>query len=338
MTKQELKQILKDKKGYLKKGVQWLSNKFDVTPELVKEVIKEVKDGKVKTFDLSDFAASQIQDGLARLSKSNKPKQSRISVDSNRITEPGTYWITGCAHAPFQNKAMYEATFKYLTSEVSLDGIILAGDIIDANSLSAHDRGNVPIEGVTLEWEYKESNKFLDQIDFMYDWCKSDINIRKYYLYGNHEDRYNRLLRSVDASKYGDALKSPVEGLKLEKRGYKVFTDWKNDVIHFGKYLDINHGEFCNVHSAKKTIDTYRKSMLYFHTHRFQIFMEGMNAGFNMGAGADFTAPVFGYATRAMKTSWVNASAIATLDEFGGFHVQPLLFINNKLIVNGKQY
>jgi hypothetical protein len=204
--------------------------------------------------------------------------------------------------------------------------------MIDANSLSSHDRGNIALPGVTLEWEYKEGRKFLDMIDSL------GLQNNTYYLYGNHEDRYNRLVKNVDSSKYGKALKSPTEGLKLIERGYKVFTSWKDDSIKIGKYLDVNHGEFCNVHTAKKTIDTYRQSTLYFHTHRYQIYIEGQVGGFNMGAGADFTTPIFGYATRAMKTSWSNCSALVTLDRDGFYHVQSLHFINNKLIVNGKEY
>jgi hypothetical protein len=63
-----------------------------------------------------------------------------------------------------------------------------------------------------------------------------------------------------------------------------------------------------------------------------------MTGGWNMGSGADFNAPVFNYATRAMKKSWVNASALVTLDEDGFYHVEPLIFINNCLIVNGRKY
>src|SRR5690606_464172 len=131
---------------------------------------------------------------------------------------------------------------------------------------------------------------------------------------------------------------SPSEGLKLAERGYQILTNWKSDHIKFGKHLEINHGEFFNVHTAKKTIDTYRKSVLYFHTHRFQIFMEGAVAGWNMGAGADFDAPVFRYASRAMLNSWVNACALVTLDKQGYYHVQPLLWMKDKLIINGRSY
>jgi len=68
------------------------------------------------------------------------------------------------------------------------------------------------------------------------------------------------------------------------------------------------------------------------------VYLEGNVGGWNMGSGADFDAPIFNYATRAMKNSWVNASALVTLDNDGFYHVEPLLFINNKLVVGGYQY
>lgn len=254
-----------------------------------------------------------------------------LNSTRNRFT-PGTYFVTGCSHAPWHNKKMYESIFKYLKKEVDLQGLILAGDIVDLNSLSAHDKGKISIQGVTLDWEYKEANKFLDQFDEL------KIKGTKDYIFGNHEDRYNRVVKDSDVAKYGEALKSPMEGLNLLKRGYNVYKDWKNDAIHLGTHLDICHGEFLNVHTAKKTIDTYRKSVLYFHTHRFQIYVEGLVGGFNMGFGGDVNAPIFNYATRAMKNSWVNSSALVTLDEHGYYHVEPLMWIGNKLIVSGKQY
>lgn len=323
-------------KGQLKKGYTYLAEKFDTKEDVIKEIVSEIrhniivtKNSKVaqeryeKSYGKKVF--KKVREAISKVTYENSKKSSQVN--------PGTYWITGCAHAPWHNKKMYESTFNYLSKEVNLEGIILAGDIADLASLSSHDRGKTPIPGVTLSWEYEKVNKFLDEIDSI----KSDINY-KAYLYGNHEDRYLRAIKDVDIAKYGRSLISPIEGLKLDSRGYDVKTDWKNDCVSLGKYLDINHGEFLNVHSAKKTIDTYRKSIMYFHTHRFQIYLEGNVGGWNMGSGADFNAPIFGYATRAMKNSWVNSSALATLDKEGYYHIEPLLFINNKLIVNGKEY
>ena len=259
-----------------------------------------------------------------------KPKTVK-SIDNHRNT-PGTYLVSGCQHAPWQNKKMFDAVFNYVNKEIDLQGLILAGDTLDLNSLSSHDKGKKPLPGVTLDWEYTETNKFMDEFDAL------KIKGTKDYIYGNHEDRYLRYMTDINNSKLGSSLMSPEKGLRLEERGYNVYTSWKDDSIKLGPHLDICHGEFINVHSAKKTIDTYRKSTMYFHTHRFQIFVEGLVGGFNMGFGADINAPIFGYATRAMKNSWYNACALVTLDKDGYYHVEPLMFMNGKLIANGKEY
>lgn len=309
--------------GYLKKSAKSIC---DITTGCMEKEVKEVLI-QARIDHKLGVSVSIINPKKTK----NVVKLSGKQVNSNRMAS-GTYYITGCAHAPWQNKAMYDVVFKYLNQEVDLEGLILAGDIVDLNSLSSHDKGKVPLKGVTLSWEYQEANKFLDEFD--------ELNIKgtKDYIFGNHEDRYIRSTKDVDTAKLGSALLSPIEGLKLEERGYNVYKDWKNDAIHLGTHLDICHGEFLNIHSAKKTIDTYRKSVLYFHTHRFQIYVEGLVGGWNMGFGGDINSSIFNYATRAMKNSWVNSSCLVTLDKDGYYHVEPLMFINNKLIVNGKQY
>lgn len=316
--KDQIIQFLKNNRGYLKKHPRIVADKFNTEINEVRYCMKLVR-------NLDRFNYQTQEEVVVQ-------QVTRKKVNNNR-DNVGTYWVTGCAHSPWHNKSMYASTFNYLDKEVELTGVVLAGDILDLNSLSSHDRGKLPIKGVTLDWEYKEASKFLNEID---DIAKNTKT--KDYLYGNHEDRYLRSMKDIDIAKYGEALMSPEIGLDLEKRGYNIYNNWKDDSIQLGRHLDICHGEFLNVHSAKKTIDTYRKSTLYFHTHRFQIYMEGLVAGWNMGCGADLTSPIFGYATRAMKTSWVNSSCLVNLDSNGYYHVEPLMFIKNKLIVNGKEY
>lgn len=563
MSKREfnrVKDVLLSKKGYysnnsLKKGYKWLSRHLNVDESIVREAVESIRSGSKTTLETKPEPAVII-----------KP-------NTYNIDKPGTYWITGCTHAPWHNKGMYDSTIEFIRKEVDIDGIILAGDFVDLNSLSYHDRGNVALPGVTLDWEYREANKLLDYIDSL----ESKRDFKKIYIYGNHCfeegteiltedgfidfrelkegvkvasfdkdfnikfevpsrivktkyngilydiesnysrqsvtdmhnivlndfskkkakdlsiedvlnipvkgkfeqegydiddnalrlsvskkefpdwfrklnrrqaiivldeisktdgslhdggivwtttslkdsriiqemcvlnnitsnftssenkggfknsktqyrhrmnldsshviipsitekeydgnvycvttsngtvitrlegktafsgncDRYHRLLNSTNESKYGAALKSPVEGLKLSSRGYTVLEDWKSSHVNIGRHLEVNHGEFFNVHTAKKTIDTYRKSVLYFHSHRFQVYMEGRVGGWNMGTGANIDAPVFNYASRAMKNSWVNNSALVTLDNDGYYHVQPMIYMNNKLMINGREY
>lgn len=244
-----------------------------------------------------------------------------------------THLLLPCVHAPFHNKQLFEGLFKYL-KDIEIHSLCIMGDFLDMNSLSAHDKGKMPIEGIELGIEYRQAEKLLDTI-----LSNLPKGITKQYLYGNHEDRYLRYIRGVDESKLGSALPSPEEALGLKKKGFKILTDWKNDEIQFGTHLIGVHGEFCNIHTAKKTIDTYRKSVIYAHTHRFQVYVEGRTGGFNIGSMADFNSPVFKYATKAMRNSWLNGFAIVHIDKKTNlYYVQPIMALDGKFCVNGKIY
>lgn len=361
LTKKQLEiyNWLLDHPGYLKKGFEvtcnrladYNSNDILIARDEAKSKIKTQKDlGIIKLPKYKNHGTiirksykietecDKIYNEIKQMSRPKKANVYGMDPDNVLTRErntPGTYFVTGCTHAPWHNKKMYTSVFNYLAKEnISLQGLILAGDFLDLNSLSSHDKGKKPLLGVTLDWEYQEAGKFLDEFDSL----KYNKGATKDFIGGNHEDRYLRLLRNNDESKYGKALKSPEEGLNLIKRGYNVYTDWKNDWISIGKHLEVGHGEFCSTHVSKKMIDTFRKSVVFFHTHREQLYIEGNVGGFNMGSGADFDAPIFGYATRAMKNSWVNACCLVHLDNEGFFHIQTLRYFNGKLIINGREY
>lgn len=323
--------------GCIKYSLIRIYNKYpgSITFDDIREALKQVRKDYVPKKKLFQGTVSKnVKNKFDNHFLSEPSKIENPSKDKHRNI-PGTYLAMGCMHAPWHNKKMVEALYRYLKKEkIELQGLILGGDILDLNSLSSHDKGKLAIPGVTLDWEYKEANKFLDELDAL----KFTKTATKDYVWGNHESRYQRLMQTNDEAKYGSALQSPEEGLSLKKRGYSVYTDWKNDVISLGPNLDIGHGEFLSTHSAKKTIDTYRKSMMYWHTHRFQIYIEGIVGGFNMGFGGDVNAPIFGFATRAMKNSWINSLTLVHLDEDGFYYIQPMMFINNKFVINGRRY
>jgi len=255
----------------------------------------------------------------------------KADKQSHRDFTPGTYAIMGCTHVPFHNTKFFNALLN-LYSEIKPTGLVLAGDYMDMNSVSAHEVGKKPLEGVTLGWEYEEGNKSLDLLDRCNDWQI------KHYLYGNHEDRFWRHVAKIDSSKYGNALVNPTVALRLKDRGYIVQEDWKAAVAYLGKHLEVVHGENCSIHVTKKNMDLFRTSMLFFHTHRLQMYCEGNTSAWNLGWGGDVDSPAFGYATKAMKASWKNASAIVTIDELGGYHVQPIVWHNDRFYFNNKQY
>lgn len=323
MSIEKLISDLVSKKGYisngkLKKGKIWLAQHYGVEVADIIRAVESIRDGKIQNKQPQKAVAAAVA------VRTVAPK---VISDT-----PKVYWVAGCLHFPFHNKLQLEKTINYLKS-IKVDGIILAGDILDINSLSFHDKGKMPIEGVTLEWEYKESLKAFNQIFSLVDYH----NIKDlHFMYGNHEDRYLRTLRQVDNHKLGKALIAPEDYLGLEAKGFKIYKDFQRDFIELGD-LVINHGEYLNQHVAKKTIEVYKQSSLFFHTHRFQIYGDGKFVGYNMGWGGDASSPVFNYAPRGMKSAWINSSALVTVIGENSY-VQPLMFTNGKLIVNGQEY
>lgn len=321
MTIKKLVQDLNNKKGYvsngkLKKGKQWLADHYQVSTKDIETALKVIR------------ATSSGQGVVYKEDIQVQAKSTKIDSDT-----PLVYWVSGCIHFPFHNKRWYEKTLKYLKDIERLDGIILAGDILDMNSLSFHDKGKTPIPGVTLSGEYAGANRAFDKIvDLIKHHDVKDLH----FMYGNHEDRYNRTLKQIDQSKYGSALDSPESALQLNQKGFKIYKDWQKDFIELGDLM-ISHGEFLNQHVSKKSIDVYKQSTLFFHTHRFQIYSEGKIVGYNMGFGGDKDAPCFNFATRGQKLQWTNCSALVTVYK-GKTSVQPLLYINDNLIVNGIVY
>lgn len=77
-NKEELKEILRIKSGYLKKGSQWLSDKFDVTIEQAREAVREVKNDLkevVEEFEEFDKEDAEVQDRVtSKLEKINSYK------------------------------------------------------------------------------------------------------------------------------------------------------------------------------------------------------------------------------------------------------------------------
>lgn len=243
------------------------------------------------------------------------------------ITSNGVYIIMGCVHVPFFNLNFMKAAIKCI-STLNVKGIIFNGDFLDLATLSFHDKGKNAVEGVTLGKEYESGNKVLDSIEAVIP-----KNADKVFLYGNHEDRFNRHMSTVDYGKLKGAIKSPIEGLNLESRSYKVYTDWINDEVNLGD-LTIIHGEFTGTNSCKRHLDAYKKNILYAHTHRVSMYREGEHVAYNIGSMADFNSPAFGYATKSMKKQWTNGFAIATVVD-GVTSVEQIIWNKDHFVYGG---
>jgi hypothetical protein len=253
--------------------------------------------------------------------------------EKNRLkSQVGLHIVAGCIHFPAVNQKFYKAFLQFI-GDVSgeLKGIHLIGDILDCKSLSQHDKGMV--SDTNLEEEYTKSNQYLDMLD-----SSLPSGIEKNYIWGNHEERYTRLQKQVDISKFGKALLSPTAGCHFIERGYTVQEDYQNAKIQLGKYLDLIHGQYVVANACKKHLDVYKKSIMFAHTHKMGSHFDTDKAAFNIGWMGDSSDKAFGYCSRVTKEGWQNGFAVVNIDESGFYHVQMIQFFNGRFYYGGKEY
>lgn len=249
----------------------------------------------------------------------------------NTFNSEGLHIVSGCWHVPFHNKKLFNS-FQELLYDIDFVGFHLIGDFLDLNTLSSHDTGRFPvIKGLTIDQEYLEGNKVLDEIDKLLP-----DKVEKSYLYGNHEDRWNRYMSNMQSAK--TPISSPSIALKLEERGYNVQENWSQDFVKLGQHLELIHGTYYNIHAAKKHMDVLRGSIMFAHTHRIQSYLEGNTGSFNIGCMIDLASPAFNYAARATRTQWQNGFMIVYIDSDGNYYVNQIIVVNDRFVYNGKIY
>lgn len=337
-TTETVREFLKNKPGYLKTGILKIQDAiykkhgYRVDATTIKSVKKEIKKGVEYNSDaVSELRTIAAKLGLDLVKKEvsleaerelmfSKKKAIRDLSAPSLKDQEGMHVVLGCNHVPFHNKTLHEG-IRALLSDFKKDikGFHLIGDFADLNTLSSHDKGKfTAVPGLTLDKEYEVCNEELDKFDSVLP-----KNCWKTYLYGNHEDRHNRWMKGMDNAK--TPLQSPEDALDLWNRGYQVKTSWSQDFFTLGSHLDIFHGIYFNVHSAKAHMDKLRGSCMYVHTHRTQLYVEGDTASFNIGACADFNSKAFNYASRAMKSQWSNGFAVVMIDANGRFYTTQIM-------------
>jgi len=262
----------------------------------------------------------------------NKPIQRDTKPKRKQDNEVKTYLVAGCFHFPFHNIKLFDSFLKiinYLGD--NLDGIVINGDYLDLMSLSSHAAGQNILPGIDLQVEYSSGLDGLLSIDK----AITHSGVRKMFNWGNHEDRYKRHMNNSDNSKYGSALQSPTDGLKLHELGYEVNEDWKDGYFTLENKVDVFHGIYCNKYSAGKHLEMFQRSCVFNHTHRIQSYFSNGIAAFNGGTMAEINNKAFSYMPRSQKMQWENGFNVVRFDSGGNEYIQQLTARNNKFIFDG---
>ena len=238
-------------------------------------------------------------------------------------------------HRPFHNVTLEHKILQLIKDlNGALYGINLLGDYLDLYTLGSYNADSLGLlQGISLEYEYLDGLKGIKAIEEA-----AHKDIKKQFLFGNHEDRYFRELNKKDNAKYGNALKNPVEALELDERGWQVKTNWKDDYFTLGAHLDVLHGMFINIHSAYKHLQMTGNSCLFGHTHRIQSYNAGNRAAYNIGTLCDIPNKAFNYMPRLQKNVWSNGFAVVNIDDNGYYFVEQINIWDNKFFYNGKMY
>jgi len=266
---------------------------------------------------------------------SDNTKETKFYQEKSKVQK---WLILPDVHRPFHNKVLWDKIMAYIgDNKNNIYGIVLSGDYMDMFTLGSYNADSLKnLTGITLESEYDDALRGLDEIDNALKDKKHSC--KKVYIYGNHEDRYFREVAKGDNAKYGSALQSPIKALRLREKGYEVLTNWKDDFYTLGEHLDIMHGVYCGIHTAKKHLDMTMRSVMFGHTHRVQMFRQGDSASFNIGWLGDAKSSAYNYMPRMQKLVWSNGFAEVFINDIGDFYVNQISIYNDCFLINGKMY
>jgi hypothetical protein len=214
-----------------------------------------------------------------------------------------------------------------------IDGIVIAGDYLDMASIGSYNKGH-RIK-LTLADEYGIGYREILKLN---DCLKDDAE--KFYLYGNHEFRYIKEMKKVEVARFGSALTSPEEAMKLDKLGYNVLTNYVDDFVLLGD-LEVFHGSYVGTNAMKKHLNGSIKRghhCLFFHTHITGMYTEGRFTAYNYGGLLDRWNDGFSYANRDARQNWTNGFAEVIVDDQERAHVSGASCTDSGFFLNGKWY
>jgi hypothetical protein len=335
MSREEVVQKFISNPKYMTNGAGSLSKRWGCTKATIHIARIEAKEIIKKSITpIMSISLSEAYSKPKKFSKKYKSKCNVKNVTPSFKDQAGMHILLGCNHVPFEHKQLHKGILNLLSDyKKDIKGFHLMGDFMDINTLSSHDKGRfTAVKGLTLDAEYEAGNILLDEFEEVLP-----KDCWKTYLYGNHEDRWNRWMSNMDNAK--TPLNSPTEGLNLKERGFQVKNRWSQDYFVLGRDFEIFHGIYFSIHCAKAHLDKLRTSCAFVHTHRSQTYREGQKAAYNIGSCADFSSEAFNYATRPMKAQWSNGFAINMIDEDGTSNITQIhVNLNGSFYFGGKKY
>jgi len=196
-------------------------------------------------------------------------------------------------HFPFHDERAIQCLYG-VASDVSPTTLVMQGDLIDLWQISTH-RPPLETKLKMHQIDIQESlNQAVNHLGIMSTMVKPGAD--KIYLFGNHEDRFDRVLADLQLNTKTMALmRIPKiqETMNLDYIMGLSETGWEShNYLEGDRYLLHDrllciHGYRANMYSAKSHLQDYGKSVIFGHSHRIQNWtsrdLRGTDAAWNMG-------------------------------------------------------
>lgn len=194
---------------------------------------------------------------------------------------------------------------------------VILGDFLDCAPVSHWLRNKrLTTEGMRLADDYAVANAMLDDIE---ERTLDEI----VYIEGNHEDWIRQL---IDESPGLAGLIDLSVGMRFnERRERKKITTYRYGGMHsIGGNVWFTHGSYVTMHHAKKHVESYRRTIVYGHTHDVQEYfsvspvdIEDKHKGLSMGCLSN-KKPEY---QKNRPNNWVHAFGLGTVRPDGTFNV-----------------
>lgn len=230
-------------------------------------------------------------------------------------------------HVPEADAFAFKAVLDF-ARDVQPSHVLIGGDFLELESCSQHGGCANPR---ALVDELKAGRKALDRLR---EACPTAAFT---YLEGNHETRLSRVVASALPT-FDGALDLPsllrLGELACEWLPYRKL--WTPPVPN--AKLSYTHGEWANLHHAKKHLDAYGTSIRYGHTHRPQSYSRSFGDGrVHMGIGTG--------CLRTLDPSWIGPNNSWThgfgFDEFapdGSVTAHNIIITKRRFCWNNRVY
>jgi len=162
-----------------------------------------------------------------------------------------------------EDKRTLDAVLQY-ASDHPWSHVVLLGDVMDHNSISSHNKGNLKnVEGETLMKDYTVANRWLDALE------GATPGAEKWVIEGNHDYRATLV---AEQQPQLEGLIETQNGLRILGRGWHWVPYWTTgEVLDLGR-ASFGHGRYTNKYHAERHATRYGRNFYYGHLHDTQSY------------------------------------------------------------------